>query len=451
MPAETAIDLAPARGKLAAYRNRLRPMIGLVISRCAAVPLQMAGQVVVGALAGPAGLGVLQLFTSWTCFAGEVLAQGLPARAMRTGAIAHHRRDAGAISKELRGSVRAILKLWLMLLGIAGLGSAAWLLGGRTAGSHMIWSVALAASLAAPLFALQRLWSEALKGSGRALTAVSIENLTLPTVLLLATGVAWLVGVTSSRYGLVVPGLGLVGFAISALLLRRATAGYLAPSLADAFPPAKYGRAQPADQAALWAGSVLAILFLQTPFLVLPWFATVAEIGVYAVAFRLVSMITMLLLLQAAVFGPAFARAANQRSTCELRALLRRTQLLSTLIFAFGVLPLLTLSAPLASVFNVPADELHRYLTILAMGQLINAVTGLSGVMLNMAGQARLETITLLAAVLTAFAASPFVGVRFGAEGLAWLFSLCLAGKNIASWLAAKRHITTLEKHFEST
>ena len=56
---------------------RLRPALVLIASRCVAVPLQMASQVAVGALAGPAGLGVLQLFTSWTCFVGEMLAQGL--------------------------------------------------------------------------------------------------------------------------------------------------------------------------------------------------------------------------------------------------------------------------------------------------------------------------------------------------------------------------------------
>jgi hypothetical protein len=91
---------------------------------------------------------------------------------------------------------------------------------------------------------------------------------------------------------------------------------------------------------------------------------------------------------------------------------------------------------PLARVFNVPSGALGTYLAILAAGQLVNAATGLSGVLLNMAGGAALETRTLAGSILVAMVAAPAVGTAYGVPGLAVLFSIVLAGKNLASYLA---------------
>ena len=61
----------------------------LAASRGGAILAQFAAQLAVGTLAGASGLGVLQLFTSWTCIAGEVLGLGLPTRAMRQVSVAY--------------------------------------------------------------------------------------------------------------------------------------------------------------------------------------------------------------------------------------------------------------------------------------------------------------------------------------------------------------------------
>lgn len=423
-------------------------MLGLMVGRCAAVPLQMLSQVFVGALAGPAGLGVLQLFTSWTCLAGEVLTQGHPARAMRSAATAGHNSSMVPITDELRTGQRAIVRLWFPFALTIGLLA---LLVNAVPFAGAAPAIVIGVVMAAPAFALQRLWSETLKGADRALAAVSLENATLSMVLLTACAGLWLSDRSPSQAQALLPLVGVVGFVLTAALLRSTLLNQFAGGSQLAAKESSATLPPHDDRVALWGCSILSLAFLQMPFLILPWFTTVSEIGIYAVAFRLVSLITMLLLLQAAVFGPAFARAASRRDAPCLRRLLTRTQLLSSAVFLPAMAALLWLAERLAGLFSLPAPSLKHYLIILAAGHLVNAVTGLSGVMLNMAGKARLELITLLAAVLIAVAASPLVGAQHGAVGLAWLFSACLAGKNAASLIAAHVFLKQLESPREDT
>jgi O-antigen/teichoic acid export membrane protein len=193
----------------------------------------------------------------------------------------------------------------------------------------------------------------------------------------------------------------------------------------------------------LWANSILSIAFLHLPFLVLPWYADPAEIGIYAVAFKLVSIITTLLMLLAAVFGPAFAREAATGDAAAVRVLLRRTQWISTVIFLPFMSVLLLAAGPLATLFSLTDGVLLPYLAVLAVGHFVNAATGLSGVLLNMVGEARLELKTLVGSLLFALALAPLVGPLHGAMGLACLFSAALAAKNLASYGLASHFLKT--------
>ncbi len=165
MPAELALPgravAGPARGRLAA----LLPGLAMAASRGAGLALQFLVQVVVGTLAGPAGLGVLQLFMSWSCILGEVLALGLPARAMRTTAVNWSHGDFAAARQALQQAAR-------LILGVAGCAAASlalvsWSIERRwgSPGESEIGLVLLATLLAAPLFALLRLGTDALKAA----------------------------------------------------------------------------------------------------------------------------------------------------------------------------------------------------------------------------------------------------------------------------------------------
>jgi O-antigen/teichoic acid export membrane protein len=411
--------------------------LALAASRGAGVLAQVGVQIAVGALGGAAALGVLQLLTSWTGLLGEALGIGHPMRAMRDAAVL----GAAGRDAELRRSLRrAAMRIATLGVALAALITvAALVLYGSDNGARTGLIVAIA--IATPLFALARLWAEALKGLRWALVAVTVENLTVPLALLGLAAALALSGQALDIRGLLVTAV--LGFAATAILLASALRSALtAPRVRDgdgARPPTARS-----EQLHFWLSGLLNIAFLQLPFLLLPLFATAADIGRYAVAHKLLNVITTLLILQAAVFGPRFARAAASRSAAGLAALLARTQLLSAAIFIPCAAVLLLLAEPLAAVFSLPAGSLLPLLLLLSSGQVVNAVTGLSGVLLTMSGRADGEVRLQLAATLLTTAAAFALAPGYGVLGVAAAASAGIAGKNIASYLLARRHIQTL-------
>jgi O-antigen/teichoic acid export membrane protein len=411
----------------------------MAASRLAAVAAGVAAQVAVGSLGGAGALGMLQLFQSWTTIGAEVAAQGLPTRTMRSIAIDYSARDIPAIYRRLRWAVGRVSRSWLpacLLIAIVFL-AVTGAAGTRSADGPEAYALA-AALLAAPLVALLRIAAEALKALDAPIPAILAESTAVPLALLVAAGLCW-----SSRQPMTVPVLlaaGLAAYllapALLYLLIRRRI-----PNTGSGRRSRARGDAEPADDLnVLWASSLLSVAFLHLPFLVLPLFAGTAEIGVYAVGNRLVGIITMLLLLLAAVFGPAFAREAAASGRALPRMLLR-SQLLSSAIYLPLAAMLLLGSSALAGLFNVPADDLHWVLVVLGIGHLVNAATGLSGVMLNMVGAARLELCATGAVCLVTLAASPTVGDTFGYQGLAVLFSAAVAAKNLLSYALALHYL----------
>ncbi len=437
MQAEASLDSQPVAQR--SSFSRLSGPLLLAASRGLAVGLQFLLQVVVGNLAGAAALGLLQLFVSWTCMLGEGIARGLPVWAMRRTALQAASGAWSAARNELEWATGQILRLGLGIW----LGGAVVLLliGPTLPADYRV--IAVAVLCGAPLFALVRLGAEALKGIGEPLRAITLENLVIPGTILFVCALCAAFGVAPNAP--VLTGAGVAGTALALLALRGAAPRDVRPRWRVSAAAVDVDQDR-SDIHALWLSGVLSIAFLQLPFLVLPAYASPAEIGVYAVAHKLVNIVTTLLILLAAVFGPAFARAANEASPALLAQLLRRTQLLSCLIFLPLCAVLLLAAAPLAGLFNIPADLFAQCLWILAFGQLFNAVTGLAGVMLNMSGGAVLEMRTLVCTLAVGLLATPLVGALYGVPGLVLLFSAVLAAKNIASFVVAHRFLSRMEQ-----
>jgi len=419
------------------------PLGRLAASRGAAIVAQFAAQLVVGVSAGAAGLGILQLFTSWTCIAGELLGLGWPSRSMRQVAVEYAEGRGDSVDSVLRTARRNILRVWLLLV-LAGLPALLLWLGQTEPEGGEYGRLLLAAVLAAPLFALMRLYADSLKAAGAALAAVTLESLTSPLALLLICGACWVAGQPVAAVTLVAT------FGVSIALTALALHHSLRRQLADLAPPRDNpgSRAKPlpaprGDLFFLWGTGVLSIGFVHLPFLVMPLYVDTAEIGVFAVAHKLINVVTTLLLILAALYGPAFARSAARRDRGELRALLRKTQLISTAVFVPAAIALVALSPYLAGLFGEDFVDLQHFLCLLCAGHLVNAATGLSGVMLSMAGLASREAASLLLALIVALGLSLWVGPRYGATGLAVVFSGSIALKNILSWFLARQFLNS--------
>jgi O-antigen/teichoic acid export membrane protein len=435
MPDALALQAPPS---MAAVLRRLRAPLVLAFSRGLGVLAQVALQVAVGALGGPASLGLLQLFASWTSVIGEVVGGGYPTRVLRDTAVHAANGDRAAIRQGLWGALRRVAGYGI----VAALAVAICLRTGLISTGATATAVVIAVLACAPLFAASRLCAEALKGLDRPLAAVALENLSLPVTLLgLCALLAALNAQLSATVLLAGAGAGTIAtlFAL-AWMLHRALHAPIAG--AGTAPP----RVASGEQLHFWANGLLNIAFLQLPFLLLPLFADAAQIGYFAVAHKLVNIITTLLILMAALFGPRFARAAAAGDVAALRAQLLRTQVISSLIFLPGAAVLLLMQGHIAPLFSLAPGSLHTLLWVLCSGQLVNALTGLPGVLLTLTGGARREMqIQLLTTGLSALAML-VLGGRSGIEGAALAMSTGIAIKNIASFLAAHRHLNTLER-----
>ncbi|KZX55118.1 hypothetical protein A3709_09015 [Halioglobus sp. HI00S01] len=420
---------------------RFVPAAMMASSRCAAVAIQFLCQLIIANLAGAAGLGLFQLFSSWTCILGEILAQGLPARMMRVISVGFDRGDYSYCREQMRVASKRIRypALWILAISILAmmlLQATDW----STSELPLAWLI-FAVVVSASLFALLRIYVEALKGTDAPLAAISIESLGPPILVLMVCLACLSAGITLSSWLLLIAGT--TGFGLSLAVTGALLRKRLSITRAGNSHKTQVDEDQ-REQRALWANSVLAIVFVQLPFILLPWFADVAQIGVFSVAHKLVNLVTLLLILMAAVFGPAFARAGEQRNVSALRELLRRTQYLSMGIFLPLAAMLVVLQGPLTTMFNFPPEALQPFLYALLLGQLVNAATGLPGLLMNMTGAAQLELKVLLMSLAFAALLGGPVGYLYGAVGIAWLVSATLALKNFASLYFARCHLVQL-------
>ena len=458
----------------------------LGLARIGGIAAQMGVQIAVGALAGASAIGALQLHMAWSSVVGEVLGRGEATRAMRdTAVIARHR--AGAL---IRGNLRrafgriasfsAVLGAVALLLLAAGLGAAAGAAVGACPASspgpladfspgcflstdNTLLAVSVLA--AAPLFAFTRVLAETLKALDKALLAVSVENAAVPLAVLGAcAALAWhgagARAVLNALLVAAVLGAGAATLLLLCAVRREVQREVRREVLRDAPPPVPQGGSRrarraplkhralgeagplgPREQLHFWLTGLLNIAFLQLPFLVMPWLVSVDDVGEFAVAHKLVNVITTLLILLAAVYSPRFARAAAAARFDEARRLLRETQYLSLALFTPVWVILLILADPLAWLFSLSERDLLPFLLILGAGQLINAATGLCGVMLNMSGAPQLETRILSICTLLTLIAALGLGSARGALGIAAASAGGIALRNLASYAMALRHL----------
>jgi O-antigen/teichoic acid export membrane protein len=419
----------------------LRRAAGLALSRGAGVAAQIGVQIAAGLVSGPAGIGLLQLYMAWSQLAGEIVNGGEATRALRDVSILSEAGERQRILRRLRQSaIRILIYSLLMISGITALLYLAPALLPEDGSFRMLLISILAA---APLVALARLFAESLKALSEALAAVTLENLLLPaTLLLLCAAMGGSLIATSDANLLIGASAGLMITTLAlghrlAIRLQRLQAG-------AAMQSANKSGGGMHEQWFLWLNGPLNIAFLQLPFLLLPWLVDTTAIGGFAVAYKLVNIITTLLILIAAVYAPRFARAASKQDSRQLRQLLRETQLIALLAFTPTWALLLLSADSLGALFSLESGSLAPLLLVLGCGQLANAATGLSGVLLSMSGGAGREFRILLVSGLATILAAVMMRDSANLNDLATLIAAGIALRNGLSYVAAHAHLSHL-------
>jgi O-antigen/teichoic acid export membrane protein len=273
----------------------------------------------------------------------------------------------------------------------------------------------LVALLLVPLISLTTVRQAAMQGLGRVVLGRLPETLIAPALFLTLVGVIWLVA-SDRLSATAVVALNVsavcVAFLTGAVLLRRSL-------------PVESRRAVPAFETRAWARagipllafSVLMAFNNQVGTILLGWMRGPADAGVYSVAARVTTFISMLWLATSYPLMPAVAR---MHARGDLRSLQRMLTNSARVILVVSVLLALALGVFARQFLSLFGGDFHQgiwALRILAIGELSNALSGFAGLALVMSGnESRLTAGTAVGAGINVVLSAALIPV-FGVEG----------------------------------
>lgn len=283
-------------------------------------------------------------------------------------------------------------------------------------------------ALLLPFLAFVGLRRRALQGLRKIKASIVPEEVLLPLVVL--AGVYLFSVSTASGALLLYTGGALLAFFVGNALLVRGI-------------PSPGRTAKPEFETSFWMATALPMVFVgfsqtvmnRTDILVLGFLLDDRLVGLYGAASRIAILNTFVMSAVNTIGAPMLAAAYYGGRPDQFRSIMRKAALWSLL----GALPLcaamILFPRPLLSLFGAEFAAAAPLLRILAVGQLVNAATGLVGSALVMTGrEGQFAWATGLMAVATVagnLAVVPF----FGAVGAAVVTSLSVGVYNL--WLLA--------------
>ncbi len=198
-----------------------------------------------------------------------------------------------------------------------------------------------------------------------------------------------------------------------------------------------------------WVSSISSTGLIWVDTLLLGAFAnTNAEIGVYNVATRLVSVAIFVLAPINAAFGPYLAHLYHEGKMAEVRRIygtatgwvvrLSLPAFVALLVFPDGLLRLFDGDAATGAAVTGAAATGAAVTVIFAFGQLVNAATGPCGTLLNMSGRVTVNMYDNLAALALNILLNLWLIPAYGIIGAAVAWSVSLAAVNIARVLQVR-------------
>lgn len=196
---------------------------------------------------------------------------------------------------------------------------------------------------------------------------------------------------------------------------------------------------KPLYEAALWIGSSVRLVVLQSFVVLQNWadvllvgvFLGAANAGVYAIARRLARLVDFLLEATTPFVAPVAAKYYAQGRLTELRRLILVATLVTGMTGLLLAGSMAYLGETLLGLFGDEFTSGHTVLSILLAGHAINAVTGPAGAVLVMTGHERLCTLLMGLTALACVLLNLFWIPRAGLAGAAWTNVFCLAGSSV--------------------
>ncbi len=310
-----------------------------------------------------------------------------------------------------------------------------------TRNDDRVWALALLGGLLALVGGCVLLGADVLRGLGE----IRLANLTagrnggaltigIFVLLLLVAGSSGLTVTSALTYNL-------VGLLVAGGLLLVAFRRYRPrPSGPTDLPDPAVRRALMVASAAFAGTQIAAFLSTQVDLWVGNGILSPSDVGIYAGALEVMTVVALPLFAAQLVVIAQVSALHAQGLTRQLENLVRRTATLVTVPAVVLLIPCIVAPAEVLTVLFGSAFAPGAFaLGVLAVGQLVNVVTGLCGTVLAMTSHERLVLwVSMLGAALSA--AFDVVGASiWGIDGLAVASALTTSAMFIAMWVLARR------------
>ena len=391
--------------------------------------LQFVMQIVLVLVAGAVGAGVYALYQAWMAIFSRVTGLGSTTLSLRSVSV--------WACREEGASVRHYQKQMTKLLVIFGGGFALiCIVNSSFLAEHFLGNadmnyVVITAAIGGVFTNLLKIGAESLKGLGRINIGLLLEWAVLPAVVIITAGM--LVTFNDTLQMEIVLFVHVAAILVVAFLLRlivnKASYSLLNSNISQ--PKLGLKKLSP-----LWGGELAVVWFMNIPLILLPQFVSVAELGIFAIALKLILIVQAVLVVLSSVYGPKFAQKFEKSNIEGVLSDVRETQIISIILY----LPmfLLFMFAP-EFVMGLFGDEFKSgsdLLRILAVGQLIYAACGLGDFVLNMAHQEKLYLKINLGCTLLMLVLCWVLSSSMGLLGCAIAVAVSIACKQVFAYAA---------------
>ena len=345
---------------------------------------------------------------------------------------------AGGDLGRLRGLVR-IARATGPLLGIL-VGASVLLLVTNTGEPETpsLYRALVVAVVLLPLAVYSELTAATLRGLRRVGVALAGDGIVRPCVAgaaILVLAARWPAALTGSSALLAYLAGTVASLTVTSVVLHRILPKVAAT--ADFTDIRRYLRI--ATSLMLASGFLVAMYSLDTVMLGL--LADTTTAGFYSVASRIAIFVLFVMNAAQTVAAPMLAAATASKGPSELRGVVRTLNALAILAAVPGSVLLLVAAEPIMGMFGAEFREAAPALRILVLSQLLNVLTGPTGMVLSMTGQER-SLVCLLFAGLAANALLNLLWIpTYGLVGAASSALVAHAGWNIAGVFLIKSRL----------
>lgn len=429
----TAGLAAAARRRLPRSAGLFMDTLGTAALNVTAVALNFVVVLLLSRFLGASGYGAYASAFAWAGILAVAAVLGLTPLVIRHVATYSTSASWGLLRGLLRRTNQAVvIASAVTMAAAAGIGLLIY------RGRPELWHPYLVGLALVPLIALTALRQAAMQGLNRVVLGRLPETVFVPALFMTLAAIGYATAGTRFTPAAAISvqaGATLAGFVLGAWLLHRSL-------------PHGARAATVEYETAAWRRSALPLLLLnvvmaanaQVGTIMLGALDDARAAGVFNVAFRVTIFISFVLLAASYPLSPTVARLHAAGDTRRVERTVVHAARLVLLVSLPVAIVLVAFAGPILEIFGHGFSSGASAVRIIAIGDLINVLTGYGGLVLVMSGrESDLTRSAALGAVLNIGLAAALIP-RFGVNGAAVATAVSLAAANLQmTWLAWRR------------